>query len=75
MKKNALRIFALLLALCMMTAMFAGCKDKTPETTNPTEAPTDGPTEAPTDGPTEDGEKRDTLVVAYDPFSDRKSVV
>ncbi len=73
MKKNAMRIFALLLALCMMSAIFAGCNPKTPETTNPTEAPTDGPTEAPTEAPTENTDKRDTLVVAYDPFSSKFS--
>lgn len=51
------KIIALLLAVVMVAALFAGCQDDKkptdPATDAPTEAPTDGETEAPTDGETE----------------------
>ena len=50
------KIIALLLAVVMVAALFAGCQDDKKPTDPATDAPTEAPTEAPTDEATEPGE-------------------
>ena len=74
MKKNSTRILALLLALCLVSALFAGCKPKTPGETTPSTTPPTGESTTPPDT-TQPSQNTgsDTLVVGYDYFSQKFS--
>ncbi len=77
--KKFTKLFALLLALCMLVTVFAGCAEdaaedpttEAPSTDAPaSEDPSEDTTEAPTDE-TEEPSGADTLIVAYDDFSQK----
>ena len=69
------KLLALLLALCMVVCLFAGCSNEPEETvaTDPSnEAPTDPSNEQPTE-PADDYTGDESLVIAYDKFSEKFS--
>lgn len=70
------KLLALLLALCMVACLFAGCSNEPEETvaTDPSsEAPTDPSSEDQPTEPADDYTGDESLVIAYDKFSEKFS--
>lgn len=70
------KLLALLLALCMVACLFAGCSNEPEETvaTDPSsEAPTDPSSENQPTEPADDYTGDESLVIAYDKFSEKFS--
>ena len=70
------KTITVILSLCLLLALLAGCGNstaQTPATAAPTEAPTEEPTEAPTAEPTEEPVPTQTFIMGidaeYPPFS------